>query len=87
MPGALGQALQAGSSCLIHTSFRQQQPVSWPCPQPGVGGRVCFLGRSIIVSSNFSSTALKDFDIPKALFTREGDGEGRENISSFHTGI
>ena len=39
------------------------------------------------MSSNFSSTALKDFDIPKALFMRKGSGEGRENISSFHTGI
>ena len=34
------------------------------------------------MSSNFSSTALKDLDIPKALFMREGNGEGRENISS-----
>ena len=38
------------------------------------------------MTSNFSSTALKDFDIPKALFMRKGGGEGRENISSFHTG-
>jgi hypothetical protein len=37
------------------------------------------------MSSNFSSTALKYFNIPKALSKRKGNGEGRENISSCHT--
>lgn len=41
----------------------------------------------IIVSFNFSSIVFKDFDIFKVLFTREGDGEGRENISLFYIGI
>lgn len=37
------------------------------------------------MSSNFSSAALKYFNIPKALSKRKGNGEGRENISSCHT--
>ena len=35
------------------------------------------------MSSNFSSTALKDFDIPKALFMRKGGGKGEKTLVHF----